>query len=166
MQETENQAEINGAERVYELGYLVVPTESPDDVPAIYGNLKELITSNGGNVISDEMPRMMGLAYTMEKVYKNVRTKYDQAYFGWVKFTAESDKLAALKKALDLDPKLIRYLIIKTVKENTIAGRRFMHREGMPHRRPMVTKREEGTGEPAPEINKEEIDKEIDALVA
>ena len=39
--------------RVYELGYLLVPTIVPEDVPKSYGNLKELISSFGGEFIAD-----------------------------------------------------------------------------------------------------------------
>ncbi|MFA6274463.1 MAG: hypothetical protein WC662_04855, partial [Candidatus Paceibacterota bacterium] len=65
--------EVNA--RVYEVGYLLVPTISEEEVPVIYGNLKELISSFGGELIFDEMPKMMNLAYPMLKVVQNVRNK-------------------------------------------------------------------------------------------
>jgi hypothetical protein len=99
----------------------------------------------------------------MVKVVANVRNKFNTAYFGWTKFTMDSDKVLELKKKLDLDPNFIRFLILKTVKENTIAAKRFV-RGDMAHRRPRVEKNE--NDETAVPINKEEIDKEIDALVA
>ena len=68
-----------------------------------------------------------------------------------------------LKKKLDLSPDILRFLILKTVKENTIAARRFIGREI--HRKvPSMHTKEENV-EAVP-INKEEIDKEIDAMVA
>jgi ribosomal protein S6 len=152
--------EVNS--RVYELGYLLVPTLSEEDVPATYGNLKELVSSFGGIAISDEMPKMLALAYPMVKVLANVRHKFKTAYFGWIKFTMDSDKVLELKKRLDLDPNLIRFLILKTVKENTINARRFVRGEVM-HRK---TKTDKGDDKPVVPINKEEIDKEIDAMVA
>lgn len=161
--ENKNEIEIGGDanSRVYELGYLLVPTIPETDLPVIYGNLKELVSSLGGVAISDEMPKMIPLAYAMLKVIANVRNKFKTAYFGWVKFTMDSDKILELKKKLDLDPNLIRFLILKTVKENTIATKRFVR--GETHRRPMYKKNE--NNETVVPINKEEIDKEIDALV-
>lgn len=150
-------------ERVYELGYLLVPTVSTEDVPVLYGNLKELISSFGGTAIADEMPKMIPLSYSMVKVVANIRNKFNTAYFGWMKFTMGADKVLELKKKLDLDPKIIRFLILKTVKENTIAAKRFV-RGDMAHRRPAVKKGEDN--ETVVPINKEEIDKEIDAMVA
>jgi ribosomal protein S6 len=149
--------------RIYEVGYLLVPTISEEDLPAIYGNLKETVASSGGDAISDEMPKMINLAYPMSKTLQNVITRFDSAYFGWVKFSMDPEKVSELKKKLELDPKMIRFLIIKTVKENTIAAKRFVHRD-MIRRRPPTLKKE-GEEEAAP-IDKEEVDKEIDAMVA
>jgi ribosomal protein S6 len=158
----ENNEENAGSNsRVYEVGYLLVPTLLEEEVPTVYGNIKELVSSFGGEMISDEMPRIMPLAYKMVKVVANVRNKFDSAYFGWVKFNMESDKVVELKKKLDLDPKIIRFLVLKTVKENTIAAKRFVR--GSVDKKPRAAKNE--NEEVAP-INKEEIDKEIDALIA
>jgi len=148
--------------KIYELGYLLVPTITEADVPAAFGNLKELVTSLGGISISEEMPKPMSLAYLMSKVIANVRHKFSSAYFGWLKFTMDAERIPELKKKLDLDVNLLRFLILKTVKENTIVARRFVRPE--PQRRSKTQKT--GDLEPALPINKEEIDKEIDALVA
>ncbi len=167
MQENENDllSPKGGADsRVYELGYLLVPTIKEEDVPAMYGNIKELVASFGGMVISDEMPHMLPLAYSMVKVVANVRNKFSNAYFGWVKFTMSADKVLELKKKLDLDPNFVRFLILKTIKENTIASKRFV-RGDMAHKKTPGAKREEEGVEAVP-INKEEIDKEIDAMVS
>ena len=149
--------------RVYELGYLLVSSIPEEGVPVIYGNLKEMVSSFGGEMISDEMPKMINLAYTMRKVVSNVRSKFDTAYFGWLKFNMDTEKVLELKKKLDLDPNVIRFLILKTVKENTIAAKRFVHRD---NRRKMPAVKEGVEVEMAVPINKEEIDKEIDAMVA
>jgi ribosomal protein S6 len=159
----ENEIEESAIGRVYELGYLLASTIPEENVPVVYGNLKELISNMGGIHISDEMPKMTPLAYSMVKVVANVRNKFNTAYFGWAKFTMESDKILELKKKLDLDPNFVRFLILKTVKENTVAAKRYVGRDTI-HRRPKTEK--SGESETVVPINKEEIDKEIDALVA
>lgn len=148
--------------RVYEVGYILLPTIPEEGVPAIYGNLKELISTLGGEVISDEMPRTMPLAYTMVKVIQNINHKFDTGYFGWIKFTMDPAKVLDLKKKIELDTNIIRSLILKTVKENTVAAKRFVRSDVVKHRAPTLKK--EGDEVEAP-INKEEIDKEIDAMV-
>ncbi len=160
--EIENAITEGSDSRVYEVGYLLVPSIPELDVPGVFGNLKDVISSLGGMAIADEMPKLIPLAYTMSKVVTNVRSKFNTAYFGWVKFTMDADKVLELKKKLDLDPNFIRFLILKTVKENTIAAKRFV-RADMGARRP---KTEKGENEVVVPINKEEIDKEIDALVS
>ena len=147
--------------KVYELGYLLVSTIKEEDLGVSYGNLKELVSSFKGEVIADEMPKMTNLAYTMQKVTSNVRTKFNTAYFGWIKFAMGPVQVLELKKHLDLDPNFIRFLILKTVRENTIAAKRFVR--GETYRRPKTKSAENETAAP---INKEEIDKEIDALIA
>ena len=151
--------------RIYEVGYLLVPTLKEEDVPGVYGNLKELVASFGGQVISDEIPMIINLAYTMEKVIQNIHHKYDTAYFGWVKFFMDPSKVLELKKKLDLDPNIIRFLTLKTVKENTIASKRFT-KDTMRRRTPVIGKPEEAKNEEETIVNKEEIDKEIEAMVA
>lgn len=148
--------------KVYELGYLLAPTIPADDISVNYGNLKELVISLGGEIISDEMPKMTALAYSMSKVIFNIRSKFSTAYFGWIKFTMSASKVLELKKILDLDPNIIRFLVLKTVKENTIAARRFTR--GEMYKKPTMKKSSEHKN--ATPIDKEEIDKEIDALVA
>ncbi|HEY4502893.1 MAG TPA: 30S ribosomal protein S6 [Candidatus Paceibacterota bacterium] len=149
--------------RVYELSYLLVPTISEENVGATFTNLKELVSSFGGASISDEIPRMTELAYTMQKTVANTRSKFNNAYFGWMKFSMNREKVLELKKKLDLRPDVIRFLILKTVKENTIAAKRYVGRDSA-YRKPNADKPKEG--EEVVPINKEEIDKEIDAMVA
>ena len=146
--------------KVYELGYLLVPTIKEEDFGVVFGNLKELISSLSSEIIADEMPKMINLAYSMQKITSNIRAKFNTAYFGWIKFATSAEQLLELKKRLDLDPNIIRFLILKTVRENTIAAKRFVGRET--YKRPKVKSLENETVVP---INKEEIDKEIDALV-
>lgn len=153
-----------GDAKVYEVGYLLVPEISEEELPAVYGNLKELVSSFDGNIISDEIPTMINLAYTMQKTVQNVRSKYNAAYFGWIKFHMEAGKVLNLKKKLDQDGKVIRFLIIKTIKENTVASKRFTQKDSTRKKAPVIK-----NIEAIPEsviINKEEIDKEIDAMIA
>ena len=148
--------------RIYEVGYLLASTIAGEEVPVLYGNLKDLIASLKGEIIADEMPRMIPLAYTIQKVVQNVRNKFDTAYFGWAKFEMDPEKVSELKKKLDLDPNFVRFLITKTVRENTVAARRFVGRDSIRRRTPSAG----AENETAVPINKEEVDKEIDAMVA
>lgn len=158
---SENNTENNVDSRVYEVGYLLAPTVAEDKVAEHYVALKDLVHSLGGVVIADEMPRMISLAYTIEKVVQNVRSKYDTAYFSWNKFEMDPTQVLELKKKLDLDGSIVRFLLIKTIRENTVAAKRFVNRDGIRRKAPVA-----GENEVVAPINKEEIDKEIEAMVA
>ena len=161
MSEENTDNELQKELKVYELGYLLLPTLTDEEVGKEYANLKDSVVKQGGEVISDEIPKKIPLAYSMEKIVSNSRQKLNAAYFGWIKFAMDPEKVLELKKNLSQNPQLIRFLIFRTVKENTIATKRFVR--DIPYRRPpIVRKKEEATGP----INKEEIDKEIEAMVA
>jgi ribosomal protein S6 len=152
--------EKNIDSRVYEVSFLFVPTLSEDEVLNSFNSLRELILSFEGETISDEMPKIIELAYTMQKTIKNKINKFDNGYFGWIKFFMDAEKVSELKKKLDLSSEIIRFLIVKTVKENTMSLKKF-NRDN-PRRRSYVNKKE---GKVEEEINKEEVDKEIEAMV-
>lgn len=155
--------DIETKSRIYEVGYLLSPNISEEEMPVIYGNLKDLIINLGGETISDEMPKMIPLAYTMSKVVQNVRSKFDTAFFGWVKFEMSREKVLELKKKLDLESNFIRFLILKTIRENTIAAKRFVFKDS---KKKMYTVKKEDENESSLPIDKEEIDKEIDAMIS
>jgi ribosomal protein S6 len=106
------------------------------------------------------MPKMMELAYEMSRTIDNKKTWFTTAYFGWVKFDLEPAALAAVEEVLKRDEEVIRYMVLKTVRENTIAQKRSMSR---PARARDAAPTEEG--EAAAPANPEEIDKQIEALV-
>ena len=112
-----------------------------------------MIASFGGEFISEEMPRMMPLAYEMTKVISNVNNRFNDAYFGWIKFEMTTENILNLKAKLDLETNIIRFLITKTVHENTIAQKKFTPKDGLRKR----AKKEEN--EEALPMNEEEVDK-------
>lgn len=160
MKKVEKEEQFEGELKVYELGYLLVPTLGEEEAPAVYGNIKETISELGGQFIMDDMPKMIQLAYTMDRVIQNVRHKFDTAYFGWIKFEMSPEAVLEFKKKLDLDTNVLRMLITRTVRENTIAGKRFGEKSFS--KKKFTAKREDT--EPV-EIDEKEIDQEIDAMV-
>lgn len=148
--------------RVYELAYLFIPLLAEETLAVSYGNLKALLEKHGATFITEESPKMIELAYQMSRIIENKKTWFDNAYFGWVKFEIEPTAIAEIEEVLKRDEQIIRYMTLKTVRENTIASKKPVRE----YRKRTSEKSEEG-GEvaPAPEMNKEEVDKQIDALV-
>ncbi len=115
---------IHDDQSVYEIGYLIagVPDEKVQDEA---GSLKKIIGDAGAVVIAEEAPHRQQLAYTIrKKTVSGGYEKHDAAHFGWVKFELGSDKIEAVKKAIELHPSVLRMLLITTVRENTYLGKR------------------------------------------
>jgi ribosomal protein S6 len=144
---------------VYEVGFILVPEITEEKLPEVFGNVKDAVLSKGAIAIGEEFPKLMTLAYTMEKTINNKIERFKDGYFGWIKFEAEGAMIAEIDAMLRLRTDVIRHLITTTVRENTIASKRA------PSIRRRTTKDGEGEPSDAPQMSKEEIDREIEALV-
>ncbi len=158
LMEEENKKDNDSRNSIYEVGYLMVPGIAEENVGAEVTNLKDKLTELGAVIISDEFPKMMELAYEMARSIKNKKQKFTYGYFGWVKFDATTESAVVIKDMLDKNEQLIRYLLVKTVRENTMSQKRVYNKsEGFKRK---VTPKEE-----ALPINEETIDKDIEALM-
>ena len=162
--EKENIKEKDDTLTVYEVSYLLLPSLAHEQVPAKAAALKEMLTSAGGAIISDENPVLIDLAYQITKVVQTVRHKATTGYFGWIKFEIAKEGIEAVKKNLDGNDEILRYIIIKTVRENTLLeGKMKLQKEDG------VKKQIEDAEGDVPAVEKEiipeELDKSIDDLV-
>lgn len=158
----EGESEVSFEPRVYEVGFLVLPTVAEENVPAEVVFIKDVLARGNATMISEEFPRLRPLAYTIRRQTGGKYEKYQSAYFGWIKFEGSPAIAADLKRLLDASTSILRYLIIKTVRENTMAPvRPVMRRSPMTFTPPRVP-----TGaQPAPAVSEVELDKTIEALV-
>jgi len=108
--------------RVYELGYHLMPSLSEGDLSTERDALVALITRLKGIVISEGQPVLIDLAYTMSKIIKNKKHDYDQANFGWIKFDISPDVMEEFALEVEKTDALIRYIVAKTVRENTLTS--------------------------------------------
>jgi ribosomal protein S6 len=112
--------DISESARTYELGFNLVPTIPEQEVAAQVEALKVLIEKAGGTVGAIGNPEFIDLAYQMEKNVGSKRSRYNQTYFGWIKFEMTPESMEVLKKSLDSVNELIRYILLKANVENTI----------------------------------------------
>jgi ribosomal protein S6 len=136
---------------VYEIGYHLVPTLPEEGLSAEADKIKALVTSEGGEIISEGSPEPLVLAYPISKTVKAIKTNYAKAYFGWVKATLAPESVLKVKTALDASEVVIRYLIVSTIKESTLVADK--------------EKRAPRSEASADKEGQEEIDKTIDELV-
>lgn len=147
--------------QVYELGFHIVPTIAEEKVANVFGDIKALLEKNGAVFISEEYPKMRPLAYTMFKNEAGKNEKFNFAYFGWVKYDLSKDVASEVKDVLEKNKNILRFLIIKTVRENTLYGNKIGRKEG---ERTEATVAGAIAGEGAL-VSEEEIDKTIEELV-
>lgn len=162
LMENEELKELETETRVYEVGYLLLPYVQEADLEKESGRIKEAITAAGGTTFAEENPRLLALSYPMYKVFSNKKTKFENAYFGWVKFDGEPKGVLKLKKALDAEGNVLRYLIIKTVRENTLTRKPAAFVSKPIKSAPKEAIKEEESKEV---INEAELDKTIDDLI-
>ncbi len=152
--------QTEGSERnVYELGFLLVPSITEAGLAEAFGAVKELILAKGALAISEEFPKLITLAYTMDKTINNKIERFNEGYFGWIKFELDGSEISSLDAILRLRDDVIRHLLTSTVRENTIASKRVIGVRRRPSGKDAVSK------DGSPEMSKEEIDREIEALV-
>jgi ribosomal protein S6 len=143
--------------RVYEVGYLLLSSIPEEKVPDEVSRIKSFITSAGGTMISGENPEMRPLAYQMEKHIATRNERFDSAYFGWMTFEAAPALAVALKAELDGMESVLRFLIMKTVREVAVAPKKAPKEVVLEDSAEIVDEAVTASGE--------EIDKEIEGLV-
>jgi small subunit ribosomal protein S6 len=154
--------EVNPQEnslRVYEVSYMMLPSIPEEKLPEEVERLKTIVGELGGTVISEEDPKLRDLAYEMIKNIGTKNERFNEGYFGWIKFEAQPETAEMLKKRLDLHDSLIRFLIVKTVRENVLAEAKREREEAA---EALQQKQED-------EVNAEEdagLDAKIDELVS
>lgn len=107
--------------RVYEAGYIVVPTVPEGDVEKVVAGIRSEIEKLGGNFIAEGAPSLIKLAYGMDKREGEKHIEYDRGYFGWIKFEASTDSAATLTAALKGNAQILRSIVFKTLREDTRA---------------------------------------------
>lgn len=167
------------AKKVYEIGYLLVSSVPPEKVGDIVTSFKGTLSKKSAEIIAEEAPELISLAYTMIKKIGTVNHRFDQAYFGWIKFEVSAREIEEIKKTLEMHADTLRMLLMTTVRENTYLGKKLV---GAPALVNSLNQSEGITGDivgteslPIPGIDSkidtkgpggvDEIDKSIDEMV-
>lgn len=100
----------------YELAFHVLPTVAEGEVADVAASLRSAIEAAGGTITSEEAPERFDLAYDIVKYLEGRNRKFSSAYFGWVRFTLEPDKLAEVNEVVEGTSQLLRHLLIRLTK--------------------------------------------------
>lgn len=101
--------------QLYELGFHIIPSISEEKVSEVVNTVKKVLTTNAAEIIKEESPSLIDLAYTMEKKIGETSHKFDKAYFGWIKFNSTSGHADNVKSTIESDKNILRSLLVKIV---------------------------------------------------
>lgn len=146
--------------QVYEVGFHIAPFVGDENVAHEVSAIKDALEKIKAETIAEDFPRLRPLAYPIDKLIKGDKKIANEAYFGWIKFEAPTEAIDGFKKEMEKRENVIRFLIIKTVRESTLYGVKFLKDKEMKRE-----KHENEKDEPKQEINEVELDKSIDSLV-
>jgi ribosomal protein S6 len=163
-QKPENDSEARP--EVYEIGYHLVPTLE-DSAEGGVSRIRSVIEKAGGNFLAEGSPQRITLAQPIS-IWNNGRwTKYDQSYFGWIKFELDAAQITAVEKALKEDREVLRSIVFKTIREDIRAQvRQFVLKEVKRSDTIKSSLRRASVVESSAEISDEKIDEAIAELVA
>lgn len=100
----------------YEFAFHVLPTVAEGEVKEVLERIKSQITKEGAEIISEEVPERIELAYPVVKHMEGKNRRFSSAYFGWIRFKLVGEKLEILREELDRDAAILRSLMIKLTK--------------------------------------------------
>ena len=146
--------------RVYETGFLLNPFLADEGANNFVSLMKEFVLKDGTEFVSEEAPKLIQLSYIISIHTEGKTNKYDSAYFGWLKFETKPSEIEKIEHFLKSKGEIIRFIIVKTVRENTIVGKKINAFEANSKRN--IARVEMREGEKISDI---ELDKTIDKLV-
>jgi len=155
----------NNEEKIYEIGYHIVSSVSEENVPTEVEKIKGYLSKEKAEIISEETPKLRPLAYTIKKAFGGAYKTFDKAYFGFIKFALpEGGDITKIDSLLKANESVLRYLVIKTVRENTMYSPKitvFSDKDAK-----IKTLKSDKAVKSDKTATIEEIDKSIDALVS
>jgi len=156
----------NSEEKIYEVGYHIISSVAEENIPAEVEKIKAYLAKEKAVIISEEAPKLRPLAYSIKKGFGGIYKTYDKAYFGFIKFelTEEGD-VRNIDLAMKNNDSILRYIVIKTVRENTMYSPKitvFSDKDA----KIKTNLKEDKVVKAEKTATIEEIDKSIDALVS
>lgn len=160
-----SQANVKETRPIYEVGFHVVSSADEGAAASVASAIRAQIEKGDAEIIAEGAPSRMRLSYTIERATSGHREKFDEAYFGFIKFATEREHIPALESYLRGNREILRFLLAETVREDlmntprrvTFASDRL---EGETIKKPQAEP------EKAAEVSEEDLDKSIDALVS
>lgn len=143
-------------QKTYEIGYLLTPLIPEDKLNENVSVIRKFIEDKHGLILSEGRPKTQKLAYSIKK--------FDSAYFGWIKFIANSEIIDDVSASFEKNGNILRFLVVKPAKEAGVVKSRD---KKLSARKKIAEARgiEGATGKKKEEVKSEEIDKKLEELL-
>ena len=148
----------------YELGFHVTPTIAEDGVAAVVEKIKAAL--DGAEILSEQAPQKMSLAYTIELSNQGKHEKFNESYFGFIKFGCEREHIKAVEEKMRVMKEVIRFLLIEVDRAEPVAPVRRAVFASTRLEGEVIKKTEPEVVAEKVVVSEEELNKSIDALVA
>ena len=99
---------------VYEIGYHLLPQLSDDEVQASVKDLTAFLKKQGAEFVGEKAPEKIDLAYAIERRVEGKYQSVRSAYFGWVAFELSPNAISEVKKFMDTNQSVLRFIIVTT----------------------------------------------------
>ncbi len=154
----------NNEEKIYEIGYHLISSISEENLPKEVEKIKDYLAKEKAAIISEGNASLRPLAYPIKKAFQGTYKVFDKAYFGFIKFEmGEGGDITKIDEKLKNNENVLRYIIVNTVRENTMYSPKISVFRDSENKKPIVVKTEKSKTEAPASI--EEIDKSIDELI-
>ena len=117
--------ETDAKKQIYEAGYHLMPTVSAAEIANLVVKIRSIIEEKGGEIISEEMPKLRAIAYKISANTNSKKQEFDKTCFGWIKFETANSSVNDIKKTLEGVAEIMRFILIKTARESTLFQPKF-----------------------------------------
>lgn len=149
---------------VYEVGYHLLPSLSDGEVQAWVKDFTNFLKKHEAVFVGERMPEKIDLAYAIERRVEGRFQAVRTAHFGWVACKLEPRLIAEVKKFMDMNQSVLRFLIITTSVDEVKAvmeGKVIMPKAQSSTEAISAPKRAE---EQSAEVSDVDLDKALDSM--
>lgn len=143
--------------KIYEVGYHAMPNLSEEELAKVVEGIKGALAKMNAEIIAEQYPSAITLAYDIVKEIENKNRKFGTAFFGWIKFEIVGDLFSEFNAFMEKNPNILRFMIIRTVRESTLATPKLAHK-GM-------SRRAVPDAETAAPMDTAAVDQKIDEMI-
>jgi ribosomal protein S6 len=149
----------------YELSFWLSSELNEKEAEIKFNDLLKELEKLGSLINVSQLPQLKPLAYPIKKE----KTIHENAYFGFVQFSLEKNLITSLKKSLNLNNEIIRFLIIhKEIKQKIKIPSGFFKKSSLnKSEKEEIRSKEkpEKPEKPEKEISLEELDEKLNEIL-